>query len=56
MHSFEHGLGNKALLMNKKTTKFGFFNHKAMYLLEMLGEQPFHNICNGTCANFAHPF
>jgi hypothetical protein len=56
MDSFEHGLGNKALLMNQKTTKFGFFYFKPMHFLEMLGEQPFCSICNGTCANFAHPF
>jgi hypothetical protein len=40
---------------HKRTTRFGFLCHEVMHLLGVLSVQLFRSICNGTCANFAHP-
>jgi len=47
-------LATKLPLKSQRTTIFGFFYHDVVHLLEVLGEQPFQSICNGTHVNFAH--
>ncbi len=56
LHSFEIGLSNKTPFTSWRTTIFDSFCHKVMLFFEMLGEQPFHNISNGTCFDFTHSF